>query len=38
LDQRDCAAVGFVCLHARLLEQEPRDHAVHDLQVMPSLK
>lgn len=32
LDQRDRAAVGLVGLHARLLEQEPGDHAVHDLQ------
>jgi hypothetical protein len=35
LDQRDRAAVGLVCLHARLLEQEPSDHALHDLQHGP---
>ena len=28
LDQRDDAAVGLVCLHTRLPEQEPGDHAV----------
>ena len=32
LDQRDRAAVGLVCLRACLFEQEPSDHAVHDLQ------
>ena len=31
LDQRDGAAVGLVGLRARLFEQEPSDHAVHDL-------
>jgi len=31
-DWRDRAAVSLVGLRARLLEQEPGDHAVHDLQ------
>ena len=32
LDQRDRAAVGFVCLETSLTAQVARDHAVHDLQ------
>ena len=32
LDQRDRAAVGLVCLQARLFEQEPSHHVLHDLQ------
>ena len=32
LDQRDCAAVGLVCLETSLPEQVARDHAVHALQ------
>ncbi|MEO6410934.1 MAG: hypothetical protein ABIO45_19575, partial [Burkholderiaceae bacterium] len=30
--QRDGAAVGLARLHARLLEQKPSYHAVHDMQ------
>jgi hypothetical protein len=32
LDQRDGTAVGLVCLQASLLEREPGEDAVHDLQ------
>ena len=32
LEERDSAAVGFVCLQPGLPEQLARDHAVHDLQ------